>query len=158
MVHCDRFESPMGPIWLAGENGVLKALRFVPMEGEKAEPGEFDAVKVWLEAYFRGEQVEPDFPMDPSGTEFQQLVWKLLLEISYGKTRTYGEIARDAARILGREKMSAQAVGQAVGRNPIAILIPCHRVLGVGGRLTGYAYGLEKKVWLLNHEQKEEKQ
>ena len=74
------------------------------------------------------------------------------MTIPYGETRTYGEIAREMAAVLGKEKMSAQAVGQAVGKNPISILIPCHRVVGAGGKLTGYAGGLEKKVWLLQHE------
>ena len=86
------------------------------------------------------------------GTEFQKQIWNLLLTIPYGQTRTYGDIAREMAALSGKEKMSAQAVGQAVGRNPISILIPCHRVVGTKGQLTGYAGGLENKIWLLRHE------
>ena len=91
-------------------------------------------------------------PILPEGTAFQQQVWKLLLEIPYGKTRTYGDLSREIERLTGKEKMSAQAVGQAVGRNPISILIPCHRVVGAKGQLTGYAGGLERKIRLLRHE------
>ena len=94
----------------------------------------------------------PDFPVAPEGTDFQKLVWKLLLEIPFGETRTYGQIAREVARRMGRQKMSPQAIGGAVGRNPISIIIPCHRVVGSGGQLTGYAGGLDKKKWLLRHE------
>ena len=97
-----------------------------------------------------------DFSVTPEGTEFQKVIWALLLQIPYGKTRSYGELARQAAEIMGKEKMSAQAVGGAVGRNPISILIPCHRVIGTSGALTGYAGGLEKKKWLLDHESSRE--
>ena len=90
--------------------------------------------------------------MAPAGTNFQRQVWRILLTIPLGQTRTYGSIAREMAGLLGKEKMSAQAVGGAVGRNPISILIPCHRVVGTGGQLTGYASGLDKKAWLLRHE------
>lgn len=91
-------------------------------------------------------------PLLPEGTDFQKQVWKLLREIPFGTTGTYGQLAGKIAAGLGKEKMSAQAVGQAVSRNPISILIPCHRVIGAAGQLTGYAGGLDKKVWLLRHE------
>ena len=94
--------------------------------------------------------------MAPAGTPFQQLVWKLLLDIPFGRTCTYGQLAKQAAVLTGKEKMSPQAMGQAVGRNPIAVIIPCHRVIGGGGRLTGYAWGLERKRWLLAHEQNQQ--
>ena len=94
--------------------------------------------------------------MEPKGTDFQKRVWQRLLEIPYGQTVSYGQLAREIGQALGKEKMSAQAVGQAVGRNPISILIPCHRVVGVKGQLTGYAGGLDKKIWLLRHERGEE--
>lgn len=152
-MHCDKYESPLGFIWLLGEQGNLTGLSLVEQWGESAAPGEFDTVKRWLDAYFRGEDLEPGFPMAPEGTAFQKLIWDLLRKIPFGQTRTYGELAREAADILGKENMSAQAVGQAVGRNPIAIIIPCHRVVGAGGKLTGYAYGTERKAWLLKHEQ-----
>ena len=91
-------------------------------------------------------------PLRPTGTDFQQKVWQLLRQIPYGETTTYGEIARALAAQQGQGRMSAQAVGGAVGRNPIAILIPCHRVIGVHGKLTGYAGGLDKKRLLLSNE------
>ncbi len=106
----------------------------------------------WLDAYFRGENPKPEIPLALEGTPFQLEVWKLLLTIPYGEVRSYGEISREMAALLGKEKMSAQAVGQAVGKNPISILIPCHRVVGTKGQLTGYAGGLDKKIWLLGHE------
>lgn len=94
--------------------------------------------------------------MEPGGTAFQRLIWALLREIPYGQTGTYGELARKAARMLDRERMSPQAVGQAAHRNPIAIIIPCHRLVGADGKLTGYAGGLRRKQWLLELEQKQE--
>lgn len=105
--------------------------------------------KRWLDDYFAGRR--PDFapPLKPQGTPFQELVWQLLLGIPYGATITYGELAQAVAQRLGKERMSAQAVGQAVGHNPIAVIIPCHRVLGKNGQLTGYAGGLERKKALL---------
>mgnify|MGYP001622873453 FL=1 len=90
--------------------------------------------------------------LHPRGTAFQKEVWKILLEIPYGETRTYGEIAAETAARMGRSHMSAQAVGGAVGHNPISIFIPCHRAVGAGGRLTGYAGGLDKKEKLLRLE------
>ena len=101
--------------------------------------------KAWLDEYFRGGNPAETVPLAPEGTGFQQRVWKLLMDIPYGSTCSYGELARQ----LGAEKMSAQAVGGAVGRNPISILIPCHRVVGSKGQLTGYAGGLENKKKLL---------
>ena len=154
-MYCDRYDSPMGSLWLTGRDGILTGLSFEQPMGEYTMAS-FDEARDWLDGYFRGEYHLPSFPVEPAGTAFQKLIWGLLMEISWGQTRTYGELAQDAARILGKEKMSAQAVGQAVGRNPIAILIPCHRCVGTGGKLTGYAYGLERKAWLLEHEQKKQ--
>ena len=111
-----------------------------------------DRAKVWLDGYFSGNPAELSFPLNPHGTSFQKQVWEILLTVPYGKTTTYGAIAREIALRTGKEKMSAQAVGQAVGANPISILIPCHRVVGANGKLTGYAGGLDKKEWLLRHE------
>ena len=106
----------------------------------------------WLDIYFTGK--EPDFmpPLHPIGSAFRQSVWKILLQIPYGQTTTYGEIARQLAEKQGRSKMSAQAVGGAVGHNEISILIPCHRVVGTSGSLTGYAGGINKKIRLLELE------
>jgi len=91
-------------------------------------------------------------PLKPKGSEFRQIVWKHLCQIPYGETTTYGEIAKKVARQMGKKAMSAQAVGGAVGHNPIGIIIPCHRVIGKDGSLTGYGGGLEKKIQLLAHE------
>lgn len=106
----------------------------------------------WLDQYFQG--VIPSFtpPLAPAGTAFQQLVWKILLTIPYGHTRTYGDIAAEIAQQKGIGSMSAQAVGGAVGHNPISIMIPCHRVMGANGSLTGYAGGTDRKARLLQLE------
>ena len=93
-----------------------------------------------------------ELKLAPKGSEFRQTVWRILCEIPYGKTTTYGEIAKEIAHLNGLERMSAQAVGNAVGHNPISIIIPCHRVIGTNGSLTGYAGGIDKKIFLLNHE------
>ena len=106
----------------------------------------------WLDLYFAGR--EPGFlpPLHPAGSTFQQAVWVLLLQIPYGQTVTYGELARQLAEKQGRPRMSAQAVGGAGSHNAISIIIPCHRVVGAAGSLTAYAGGIEKKIWLLTHE------
>lgn len=148
------YESPLGILLLTcsqeGLAGVWMGQR-VPEKGQEDHPI-LSKARLWLDGYFRGENPEVDFPLMPGGTDFQRKVWELLLQIPYGQTRTYGEIAREMAALTGKERMSAQAVGQAVGKNPISILIPCHRVVGADGKLTGYAGGLDKKVWLLGHE------
>lgn len=105
-----------------------------------------------LDLYQRGELKKFNLKLAPSGTEFRECVWKILQEIPMGETMTYGQIAKILCKDLGKSKMSAQAVGGAVGHNPIAILIPCHRVIGANGSLTGYAGGLDKKVALLKIE------
>lgn len=108
--------------------------------------------KRWLDIYFTGR--EPDFmpPLHPIGSAFRQSVWEILLQIPYGQTVTYGEIARQLADKQGIAKMSAQAVGGAVGHNEISVIIPCHRVVGTSGSLTGYAGGVDKKAALLKLE------
>ena len=109
----------------------------------------FEETKYWLDLYFAGKR--PDFlpPLAPKGSEFRQLIWKFLLEIPYGETTTYGALAKKAAKAMGKTSMSAQAAGGAVGHNPISIIIPCHRILGADGSLTGYAGGLDAKKYLL---------
>ena len=103
--------------------------------------------------YFAGEKPSPlELPLAPAGTPFQRAVWEQLEQIPYGATTTYGAIAQTLARAMGRPSLSPQAVGSAVGRNPISIVIPCHRVVGADSSLTGYAGGLERKKWLLQHE------
>ncbi|MCI2179108.1 MAG: methylated-DNA--[protein]-cysteine S-methyltransferase [Ancrocorticia sp.] len=107
----------------------------------------------WLRAYFAGDRPRiQDVPLQPEGTEFQQCVWQALRQIPYGTTRSYGSIAAEVAHVLGKERMAAQAIGGAVGRNPLPIIVPCHRVVGTRGKLTGYAGGLGRKVALLQLE------
>lgn len=156
MTYSTKYDSPIGELLLCSDGAALTGLY---MESQNAEPGTFKddlplflLVKKWLDAYFNGENPPSNFSLEPKGTPFQQQVWKILLAIPYGQTRSYGDIAREMGALLGKEKMSAQAVGGAVGSNPVSILIPCHRVVGARGRLTGYAGGLDKKAWLLRHE------
>jgi methylated-DNA-[protein]-cysteine S-methyltransferase len=117
---------------------------------EKPDLPVFTAAQKWLEAYFAGENppIAP-LPLAPAGSAFRKEVWKILVGIPYGKCATYGEIAKTMAARLKKKNMSSQAVGGAVGHNPISIIIPCHRVVGSNGSLTGYAGGLEKKMKLL---------
>lgn len=147
------YASALGPLLLISDGEHLTGLylnREVP--NKITEIPVFLLTKRWLDAYFQGEEPQITVPMNLQGTEFQRRVWEILLTIPYGQTRTYGSIAKQLAAQMGMEKMSAQAVGQAVGRNPVSILVPCHRVVGEQGKLTGYAGGLEKKIWLLQHE------
>lgn len=148
------YDSPLGNLLLTADEIGLTELRFVP---ESAACTDADAPVLaetahWLDLYFSG--LEPDFmpPLHPVGTPFRQTVWSLLEKIPYGQTVTYGELAGQAAEQLGRRQMSAQAIGGAVGHNPISILLPCHRVVGASGHLTGYAGGLDKKIFLLSLE------
>jgi len=113
----------------------------------------FDAAKKWLDRYFAGEKPGiAELPLAPIGGEFRQSVWKILCKIPYGKVITYGDIAKKIAAQTGRKSMSGQAVGGAVGHNPISIIIPCHRVVGGGGSLTGFSGGINMKVKLLKLE------
>lgn len=163
MVYIDYYDSPVGRLLLAEKNGALAGAW---IEGQKYYPGtlreETEAKtdspllrqsKQWLERYFAGEKPLPgELKLSPAGSEFQKEVWKLLCEIPYGETTTYGEIAKKMAKKRNKAKMSAQAVGNAVGHNPVSIIVPCHRVIGSDGGMTGYGGGIAKKVWLLNHE------
>ena len=152
--------SPRGEMLLAAEEEGLTGVWFVGQkyfartlspEAERGENPVLAMTRDWLDVYFSGR--EPDFfpPLRPAGTAFQQAVWRLLLQVPYGTTTTYGELARRLAGHSGRS-VSAQAVGGAVGHNPILILIPCHRIVGARGNLTGYAAGWERKKWLLEGE------
>lgn len=135
-------------LWIDGQ----KYDRATLAEAEEAELPVFRQTQEWLKIYFAGR--EPEFmpPLAPKGTAFRQEVWEILRKIPYGKTITYGEIAAQIAEKHGKASMSAQAVGGAVGHNPISILIPCHRVIGADGSLTGYAGGIDKKAKLLEIE------
>lgn len=158
MQYTSHYASPLGGILLAADGAGLTGLWF---EGQKhfarrledaheeREIPLFRDVKRWLDQYFSG--WEPDFmpPLHLIGTAFEREVWDILRAVPYGSTTTYGEIAAQLARQRGLAHMSAQAVGGAVGHNPISIIVPCHRVLGADGSLTGYAGGLERKRSLL---------
>ncbi len=160
MQYTSEYVSPLGKIMLAADKIGIVGLWFEGQkyfalrlgEHERKELPVFDEVKRWLDIYFSGR--EPDFtpPLHITGTEFQIAVCDIMLSISYGKTMTYGEIAAKIAEERGIAKMSAQAVGGAVGHNNISIIVPCHRVVGTGGSLTGYAGGLGRKIELLRLE------
>ena len=139
-------------LWLPGEKYFGHALARETEVVECADAPVLDVTRRWLDVYFAGD--EPGFmpPLHPAGTPFQHMVWDILLEIPYGATTTYGEIAREVARRRGLARMSSQAVGSAVGHNEISIVIPCHRVVGADGSLTGYAGGIAKKAELLRLE------
>lgn len=154
-------ESPVGPLWLTAQGGALTGCWFVngrfPPELPPQPPREADdpvlaAAKAWLEIYFSGR--DPGFtpPLAAEGTPFQRQVWLRLAQVPWGTATSYGALAADLAAEKGIPKMSARAVGGAVGRNPISLFLPCHRVLGADGRLTGYGGGLENKVYLLKLE------
>ena len=145
-----RIDTPLGAMIAEEEDGRLRALRFA-REGESAPQGEselFRRLSAWLAAYFGGEAPAEELPLDPAGTAFQRRVWLAACEIPYGETLSYGELARRIG--CG----SARAVGAALGKNQIWILIPCHRVIGADGALTGYAGGLDRKRALLELEKK----
>ena len=120
---------------------------------EKDDLPVFTAIKNWLDKYFAGQKPAiSDLPLAPIGGAFRKAVWDILCEIPYGEYITYGDIAKTMAARMGKASMSSQAVGGAVGHNPISIIIPCHRVVGANGSLTGYAGGISKKIKLLEHE------
>lgn len=162
MQYTSRYRSPLGEMLLAADESGMTGLwfagqkyfaRHLDKEQVEKEIPLFTTVKQWLDVYFAGR--EPDFtvPLHFTGTAFQNEVWGILCAIPYGRTTTYGEIAKQLAARRGLPHMSARAVGGAVGHNPISILVPCHRVVGLGGSLTGYAGGLERKRCLLALEQ-----
>lgn len=153
------YPSPIGELRITGDENTIVELilpcqesRYPDAEAASDIPG-LQSACAWLDCYFSAQVPEPSrLPLRPVGTAFQAEVWERLCRIPYGTTVTYGQIANEIAQRRSISKMSAQAVGQAVGANPISIIIPCHRVLGSGGRLTGYDGGIENKVWLLKHE------
>ncbi len=163
MYYKTSYESPVGKIfivsdehniigiWIEGQKYFFETFKetdFLDCSNEVLEKA-----KQWLNRYFKGEKTSIDeIPLAPKGSEFRQRVWKILCEIPYGKVITYGDIAKRIAEETGKKSMSAQAVGNAVGHNPISIIIPCHRVIGSNGNLTGYAGGIDKKIQLLKIE------
>lgn len=161
MIYTDKYYSPLGEITLAGTGTHLTGLWFAgqkyfaenqTIEKYVRDSDTFVKLRSWLDMYFCG--ICPDFMPDVEldGTPFQLLVWNILKRIPYGRVVTYKDIACEAANLMGIASMSAQAVGNAVGRNPVSIIVPCHRVIGCGGTLTGYAGGIDKKVSLLQLE------
>ena len=153
MEYIARYDSPLGPLTLSADEEGLTGISFSAPSTVTEDNAVLAQAKRWLDSYFRGDAPDPaSVPLSPKGTPFQLLIWKRLLSIPYGESITYGELAREAARQLGKKSMSPQAIGGAVGRNPIPIVIPCHRVLGSGNRLTGYSGGLDIKIQLLTHE------
>lgn len=156
--------SPLGGITLSSDGEALTGLWFdgqkyfgSTIEGEVFEKNlsVFEMAERWLNTYFKG--TEPDFtpPLRLNATPFRKLIWETLLTVSYGKTVSYGELAKTAALKSGQARISARAVGGAVGHNPISLIVPCHRVLGADGSLTGYAGGVDRKRKLLLLENKE---
>ncbi len=161
MLYTRRYSSPLGEMILASDGEALTGLWFegqkAPVDLSQAREAEetlpvFARTLRWLETYFSGSA--PDFtpPLRLEGTAFRKAVWALLLELPYGRTTSYGALADRLAARLGLPRTSARAVGGAVGANPIALIVPCHRVVGADGSLTGYAGGLERKRRLLELE------
>lgn len=165
MTYTTQYTSSIGILTLASDGKHLTGLW---IEGQKyfgstlkkpiiqnGETPVLQAAKKWLDNYFSGECPSPSLlPIILDGTLFQKEVWSILLTIPYGETMTYGAIASTIASNRGIKSMSAQAVGNAVGKNPISIIVPCHRVIGNDGQLTGYAGGIDRKHWFLAHENK----
>ncbi|MEX2446232.1 MAG: methylated-DNA--[protein]-cysteine S-methyltransferase [Dehalococcoidia bacterium] len=163
MAYYDIVESPLGPVLIGGSVAGLHRIEFLRdgldeerclalLERDAGEPPVRDATAAaeaarQLEAYWRGERERFDLPLAPRGTAFQHTVWSALQEIGPGETQSYGSVARR----LGKPTAS-RCVGGAIGRNPLAVVVPCHRVMGARGALTGYAAGVERKRWLLDHE------
>lgn len=166
MYYSAKYSSPVGPItiacdedgrnlvglWIEGQKYFGASIPEIPTE-KRGVPLLLSAQN-WLDRYFRGEKPAcSELPLSPAGSAFRREVWRILCEIPYGEVTTYKAIAQKMASKLGRETMSSQAVGGAVSHNPISIVIPCHRVVGTNGSLTGYAGGIETKVKLLELEQ-----
>ena len=163
MYYSTTYISPLGELTLGSDGKSLIGLWIKeqkyfgePVQGQMSPKNDlpvFLQTKNWLTRYFSGERPGIcELPLSPIGGEFRQEVWKILCEIPYGEVTTYGALAKKLAAKMGRQSMSSQAAGGAVGHNPISIIIPCHRVIGTDGNLTGYAGGIDKKIWLLTHE------
>ena len=161
MAYISTYHSPLGGILLAADEAGLTGLWFagqkyfantLPEEHIPQETNILTEAKAWLDVYFSGKAPHFTPPLHPAGSAFRQAVWQILLQIPYGQTITYGEIARKISKLKNTSHMSAQAVGGAVGHNAISIIIPCHRVIGANGSLTGYAGGIDKKAALLELE------
>lgn len=163
MIYGTTYNSPIGKIFIASRNEKIIGTwiegqkYFLSKLEEKIYEKEEEKIllkaKEWLNEYFAGKKPEiKKLDLAPEGSEFAKSIWNILCQIPYGNVTTYGVIAQKIVKIMGKNNMSAQAVGGAVGHNPISIIIPCHRVIGKDGSLTGYAGGVDKKKWLLKHE------
>ncbi len=160
MKYYTKYDSPVGEITITSDGEAVTGVymanqRFLPASYGESVRGLaiHDAARAWLDSYFGGGKPRPhDIALAPAGTEFRLAVWELLCRIPYGQTASYGDIAKEMAALRHVPRMSAQAVGGAVGHNPIGIIIPCHRVIGSDGGLVGYGGGLDRKVFLLRHE------
>lgn len=161
MEYIHHYNSPLGGITMASDGDALIGLWFdgqkyfadvLDDEYEERKLPVFDETKRWLDTYFDGKEPDHTPPIRMKTSEFRRAVWKIMLTIPYGKTMTYGEIAKRIAKERGLVTMSAQTVGGAVGHNAISIIIPCHRVIGADGSLTGYAGGIARKRALLKLE------
>lgn len=161
MQYTSKYESPLGSMVMTADKAGLSGLWFegqkysalyLHKEHEERELPVFAQTKKWLDMYFSGKEPDVKVPLHFTGSDFQKEVWEILYQIPYGKTTTYGAIAKKIALKRGIEKMSAQAVGGAVARNEISVIVPCHRVVGENGSLTGYAGGIDKKIALLKLE------
>lgn len=162
MLYKTYYDSPIGKLtlvskdenlcglWIEGQKYYLGKINESIFENDDIEI--FKLAKKWLQRYFNSDKPDFNIPLKPEGSDFRQAVWKILCEIPYGKVVTYRDIAQKIAKQQGKNKMSAQAIGNAVGHNPISIIIPCHRVVGTNGSLVGYAGGIDSKVELLEHE------
>lgn len=161
MLYTSVYKSPFGEILFVADSVGLVGVWFdkekyfaanSSVKHQEMDLPVFEKTRKWFDAYFKGEIPTTYVPLHFTGTKFQNEVWKLLCDIAYGQTTTYGDIAKKIAKKYGIKKMSAQAVGGAVSRNKISIIVPCHRVIGVNGNLTGYAGGIDKKIFLLKLE------
>lgn len=163
MIYTSYYNSPVGKLLLASKNNKLIGVwienqkYYLSNLKEKMQKKDEEEIliktKNWLDRYFESQNPHiSELDIEPIGTEFSKMVWTILCTIPYGKVITYGEIAKKISKAMNKDKMSAQAVGNAVAHNPISIIIPCHRVIGANGNLTGYAGGLDIKMRLLKHE------
>lgn len=150
-IYCKTINSPIGFLKLVSDEYRLKSILFVNENNDNSPfvPKILERVALQLSEYFEGLRFRFDLDLEIAGTSFQQKVWKLIKMVGYGKTKNYGDIAREL-----KSRHFSRAVGMANGKNPLPIIIPCHRIIGNDGKLIGYSGGLEKKKWLLVHEQK----
>lgn len=147
MIYRDHIESPIGLVEFTASDKGLTSLYFVD-QTQSVESNSITAkAAIQLEQYFQGQRKTFELPLEATGTEFQKDVWAKLMDIAYGQTQSYLNVANS----INKPK-AVRAVGAANGQNPISIIVPCHRVIGANGQLTGYAGGVERKAWLLQHE------